>query len=188
MLPRFYRALRVATLPLEKVGVGTFRRNVRGTRTPRRGVPTRSGVQGVDQLIQFVRDGLHLGLSGRVGDGPDQVFSQPSTNLVNWPRISPEDSGELSAGKLGSRIGVDISNLWFVFRRPCSTPARPPAQAAKRPAPTLRQKRQRGSVRAAIKELSERCWRAGLSVNCAVESLPRTERKNVAAARWSALL
>jgi hypothetical protein len=27
----------------------------------------------------------------------------------NWPRISPEESGELSAGKLGSRIGVDIS-------------------------------------------------------------------------------
>ena len=50
------------------------------------------------------------------------MFSQPSTNLVNWPRISPEDSGELSVGKLGSRIGV--SNLWFVFRRPCSTPAR----------------------------------------------------------------
>jgi hypothetical protein len=43
---------------------------------------------------------------------------------VNWPRISPEDSGELSAGKLGSRIGVDISKLWFVSRRPCSTPAR----------------------------------------------------------------
>jgi hypothetical protein len=41
----------------------------------------------------------------------------------NWPRISPEDSGELSAGKLGSRIVVDISKLWFVFRRPCSTPA-----------------------------------------------------------------
>ena len=42
----------------------------------------------------------------------------------NRPRISPEDSGELSAGKLGSRIGVDISKLWFLFRRPCSTPAR----------------------------------------------------------------
>jgi hypothetical protein len=26
---------------------------------------------------------------------------------------------------------VDIGNPWFVFRRPCSTPARPPAQAAK---------------------------------------------------------
>ena len=51
---------------------------------------------------------------------------------MNWPRISPETNGELSAGKLGSRIGVDISNLWFVFRRPSSTPARPPAQAAKR--------------------------------------------------------
>jgi len=34
----------------------------------------------------------------------------------NRPRISLEDSGELSAGKLGSRIGVDISNLWFVFQ------------------------------------------------------------------------
>jgi len=53
-----------------------------------------------------------------------------------WLRISPKDTGELSAGKLGSRIGVDISNLWFVFRRPCSTPARPPAQAAKRPVPS----------------------------------------------------
>jgi hypothetical protein len=39
---------------------------------------------------------------------------QPSTNLVNWPRILPEDSGKLSAGKLGSRVGVDISKLWFV--------------------------------------------------------------------------
>ena len=43
----------------------------------------------------------------------------------NWPRISPEANGELSAGKLGSRLGVDISNLWFVFRRPGSTPVRP---------------------------------------------------------------
>jgi hypothetical protein len=41
----------------------------------------------------------------------------------NWPRISSETNGELSAGKLGSRIGVNISKLWFVFRRPCSTPA-----------------------------------------------------------------
>ena len=43
----------------------------------------------------------------------------------NWPRISPEDIGELSAGKLGSSIGVDISSVSFVFRRPFSTsPAR----------------------------------------------------------------
>ena len=41
----------------------------------------------------------------------------------NWPRSSPEDNGELSADKLGSRFGGDISNLWFVFRRPCSPPA-----------------------------------------------------------------
>jgi hypothetical protein len=27
-----------------------------------------SGVQGVDQLISFVRDGLHLGLGGRIGN------------------------------------------------------------------------------------------------------------------------
>jgi len=38
-----------------------------------------SGVRGVDQLIQFVRDGLHLGLGGRIGHGPDQVFPQLST-------------------------------------------------------------------------------------------------------------
>jgi hypothetical protein len=43
---------------------------------------------------------------------------------MNWPRIPPDTNGELSDGKLGSRIGVDISNLWFVFRRPSSTPAR----------------------------------------------------------------
>jgi hypothetical protein len=54
---------------------------------------------------------------------------------MNWLRISPKDTGELSAGKLGSRIGVDISNLWFVFRRPGSTLPRPPAQAANRLAP-----------------------------------------------------
>jgi hypothetical protein len=36
---------------------------------------------------------------------------------------------------LASRIGVDISQLWYVFRRPCSTPARPLAQAAERPVP-----------------------------------------------------
>ena len=54
---------------------------------------------------------------------------------MSWPRISPEDSGELSAGKVGSSTGVDISNLWFVFRRPSSTPACPPAQARKTPAP-----------------------------------------------------
>ena len=29
----------------------------------------------------------------------------------NWPCISPDSSGDLSAGKLGSRIGVDISNV-----------------------------------------------------------------------------
>jgi hypothetical protein len=73
--------------------------------------------------VKSGRDGLHLGLGGRMGDGPDPVLSQPSTNLVNWPRISPEDSGELSAGKLGSRIGVDLSNLWFGFRPPSFTPA-----------------------------------------------------------------
>ena len=44
----------------------------------------------------------------------------------------PETNGALSAGKLGSRIGVNIYKLWFVFRRPCSTPARPSAQAADR--------------------------------------------------------
>jgi hypothetical protein len=58
----------------------------------------------------------------------------------NWPRISPEDSAELSAGKLGSSIGMDISKLWFVFRRPGSTPACPPAQAAKPPMPSLHQR------------------------------------------------
>ena len=51
--------------------------------------------------------------------------AQPSTTLLNWPRISAEDNGELSTGKPGSRIGVDLSNLWFVFRRPCSTPMLP---------------------------------------------------------------
>src|ERR1035441_2505558 len=56
------------------------------------------------------------------------------------PRISPDSNDELSAGKLGSRIGVDISNLWFVFRRPCSTPARPLAQTANRPVAASRRK------------------------------------------------
>ena len=43
---------------------------------------------------------------------------------ANWPRSSADRIEELSAGKLGSSTGVDISNLWFVFRRPSSTPAR----------------------------------------------------------------
>jgi hypothetical protein len=47
-----------------------------------------SGAQGVDQLIHFVRKRLHLGLGGRIGDGPDQSFSQRST--LNQP-------GELTA-------------------------------------------------------------------------------------------
>ncbi|MCX6922514.1 MAG: hypothetical protein NT154_04765, partial [Verrucomicrobia bacterium] len=38
-----------------------------------------------------------------------------ATDLVNWPRSSPETNGELSAGKLGSRIGV--SNPWFAIHR-----------------------------------------------------------------------
>jgi hypothetical protein len=51
----------------------------------------------------------------------------------NWPRISPEDSGELSAGKLGSRFGVDISKLRFVFRQPVlSLPARQAGRFAER--------------------------------------------------------
>ena len=53
-----------------------------------------SGAQGVEQLIQFVRNRRHLGLGGRTGNGPDQVFSQLSTNRVNWPRVSTEDIGE----------------------------------------------------------------------------------------------
>jgi len=70
------------------------RRGSQGTASP-----TLPALHAVDQLIH--RPVLST------------LNSQPSTNLVNCPRISPEDSGELSAGKLGSRIGVDISKLWF---------------------------------------------------------------------------
>lgn len=55
----------------------------------------------------------------------------------NWSRMPPAIIGELSAGNLGSSIGVDISSVCFVFRRPSSMPPRPPAQAAKRPVPAL---------------------------------------------------
>jgi hypothetical protein len=37
--------------------------------------------------------------------------SKRSWMAWNWVRNSPETIGELSAGKLGSRIGVDISNF-----------------------------------------------------------------------------
>ena len=57
--------------------------------------------------------------------------SQSSTSLVNWPRNSPETNGALSVGDVGSSMGVDVSKLRLVFRRPCSTPARPPTQAPK---------------------------------------------------------
>jgi len=80
-----------------------------------------------------------------MGDHPDQAFSQrstlnsqPSTALVNCQHVSPETNGELSTGKLGSMIGVDMSNLWFVFRCPFLY-ARLSAQAAKPLAPGPRQ-------------------------------------------------
>ena len=38
-----------------------------------------------------------------------QMSSNMPEMAWNWPRISPEESGELSAGKLGSRMGVDMS-------------------------------------------------------------------------------
>ena len=41
----------------------------------------------------------------------------------------------ISAWVGGLEIPAHISNLWFVFRRGGSIPARSPAQAAKRPAP-----------------------------------------------------
>jgi hypothetical protein len=50
--------------------------------------PALSALPAPDQLIQFVRDGLHIGLGGRIGHGPDQMFSQLST--LN-------QSGELAA-------------------------------------------------------------------------------------------
>ena len=61
---------------------------------PKSGIPSPfvsgagSGVQGVDQLIQFVRNGLHLGLGERTGNGPDHLFSQLST--LNQPAGLPE--------------------------------------------------------------------------------------------------
>jgi hypothetical protein len=45
---------------------------------------------------------------------------------------------------IGRQAGIEDrgghKQCWFVFRRPCSTPARPPAQAAKGPAPAPAQK------------------------------------------------
>jgi len=60
---------------------------------------------------------------------------QPIVNLATRGirNTAPETNGELSAGKLGSRIGEDISNLWLVFPVRPQFYARPPAQAGKRP-------------------------------------------------------
>ena len=57
----------------------------------------------------------------------DAVHANRLAMAWNWPRNSPETIGALSAGKLGSRIGVGISAVWLV--RPSSAAARPRAQA-----------------------------------------------------------
>jgi hypothetical protein len=41
--------------------------------------PALSTLPAGDQLIRFVRKRLHVGLGGRIGHGPDQMFSQLST-------------------------------------------------------------------------------------------------------------
>jgi hypothetical protein len=66
-----------------------------------------SGIQGVDQLIQLVRQRLHVGLGGRIGNRQAQrregdearadVVEVVLDGLDGRP-ISPENSGELSAG------------------------------------------------------------------------------------------
>jgi hypothetical protein len=56
------------------------------------------------------------------GQARSDVVEVVLDGLVNWPRSSPETNGELSAGKRVSRIGVDISNVWFVFRQPVLRP------------------------------------------------------------------
>ena len=60
----------------------------------------------------------------------DAVFANRLVMAWNWPRNSPETIGALSAGKLGSGIGVGISAVWLV--RPSPAPARAPAQARSR--------------------------------------------------------
>jgi hypothetical protein len=52
--------------------VGTFRRNVDGRGRLGEASVSGSGVQGVDQLIQFLRDGLHVGLGERIGNRQTQ--------------------------------------------------------------------------------------------------------------------
>jgi hypothetical protein len=82
----------------------------------------------LDILRQYLKD-----------ESVDLVYLAPP---FNWARSSPADMRLLSGGRSGSKGVVDINNLWFVFRRPSSTPPRPPAQAAKRPAPAPPQRRE----------------------------------------------
>src|ERR1051325_1456994 len=51
--------------------------------------------------------------SGKVAMSLARVSSKLFWMAWKWPRISPETSGELSAGKVGSRMGVAIRSLGF---------------------------------------------------------------------------
>ena len=119
-----------------------------GRQPPRGGQPSvrasppdgGSGAQDVNQLIQFVLLRLHLGLGGRIGDGPDQSFSQRSTldsqhSTPCWlAHRAPPLRFQLSTFSVSAFPFAPSTTLAVCSSSPLFY-ARPPAQAAKRPVP-----------------------------------------------------
>jgi len=109
------------------------------------------GEGAVSQPFRLCRAGADFG-----GFAVRAALSSRFWMAWNWPRISPETIGELSAGKLGSSIGVDIKQSLVCFPSP-QFYARPPAQAGKRPMPAPPQEPRRGPARAALSARAEWC-------------------------------
>ena len=68
---------------------------------------------------------------GRGGTRPYQALAQALKVLISSSSLSA--SAGTSAWVGGLETAGDISNLWFVFRRPCSTAARPSRESIRVP-------------------------------------------------------